>query len=231
MQTTRTRQRVGHGAIFAGTLFSALLGMIWLAAVPASAATGVNQQVSYQARLLDSTGAVVADGTYNMEFKIYQNGDGVVGGGDETIKWTETRTGGNKVTVKNGYFSVMLGSVTSFGTSVDWNQDTLWLSTNIGGTGTPTWDGEMSPFRRFGSAAYALNADRLDGLSAADFLQLAPASVQSDSTTNTSISVNKTGASGNILQLQKNSANVLTVANDGGVTIGVADSTGSLFVL
>jgi len=205
--------------------------MIWLAAVPASAATGVNQQVSYQARLLDSTGAVVADGTYNMEFKIYQNGDGVVGGGDETIKWTETRTGGNKVTVKNGYFSVMLGSVTSFGTSVDWNQDTLWLSTNIGGTGTPTWDGEMSPFRRFGSAAYALNADRLDGLSAADFLQLAPASVQSDSTTNTSISVNKTGASGNILQLQKNSANVLTVANDGGVTIGVADSTGSLFVL
>ncbi|MBA3679516.1 hypothetical protein H0W80_05035, partial [Candidatus Saccharibacteria bacterium] len=118
----------------------------------AQAATGINEQLNYQARLLDSTGAVVADGTYNIEFKIYQDGTGCVSGGSPpcsgTLKWTETRTSTNKVTVKNGYFSVNLGSVTAFGTSVDWNQDTLWLSINIGGTGSPSWDGEMTPFRR-----------------------------------------------------------------------------------
>ena len=74
------RQRVGHRAIFAGSLFSALL--ILLSFTPTFAATGINQQISYQARLLDNTGAAVPDGTYNMEFKIYQNGDGALCGGD-----------------------------------------------------------------------------------------------------------------------------------------------------
>lgn len=225
-----TRQWVGHGVSFAGCLLLALLISLILAS-PAQAATGINQQINYQARLLDNTGAVVPDGAYNMEFKIYQDGDGVLSGGDETLKWTETRTGGNKVTVKNGYFSVQLGSITAFSTNVDWNQDTLWLSTNIGGTGTPTWDGEMSPFRRLGSAAYSFNSNRLGGLTASEFLQLAPGNVQTDSTTNNSIYVNKTGGSGNILQLQKNGSGVLTIANSGTVTIGTADNNATLFVL
>lgn len=208
------RQRVGNGAIFAGCLLIVLLYLLLLPPL-SSAATGINQQLNYQARLLDNTGAVVPDGTYNMEFKIYQDGDGVLGGGDETLKWTETRTSGNKVTVKNGYFSVQLGSVTAFGTSVDWNQDKLWLSTNIGGTGTPTWDGEMSPFRRLGASAYAFNANRLGGLTASEFLQFAQGSAQTDSGINSSISVNKTGASGNILQLQKNGVDVVTINNSG----------------
>ena len=121
-------------------------------------ATGVNEQINYQGRLLNSSGAVVPDGSYNIEFKIYQDGDGDLGGGDETLKWTETRTGGNKVLVKNGYFSVYLGSVTAFASNIDWNQDTLWLSINIGGTGSPSWDGEMDPFTRFSSTPYALNS-------------------------------------------------------------------------
>lgn len=222
-------QGVGIGAamavfFFLGFLFGVLPNKAY-------AATGINQQLNYQARLLDSTGAVVADGTYNMEFKIYQDGDGVLGGGDETLKWTETRTGGNKVTVKNGYFSVQLGSVTAFGSSVDWNQDTLWLSSNIGGTGTPTWDGEMSPFRRVASSAYAFNSNRLGGLTASDFLQFAQSSAQTDSSNNNSIYVNKTGGSGTILQLQKNGTDVFSIANNGNITVGTANSTGSLFVL
>ncbi|HSX47978.1 MAG TPA: hypothetical protein VLF41_00505, partial [Candidatus Nanoarchaeia archaeon] len=98
----------------------------------ARATAGINQQVNFQARLLNSAGAVVPDGNYNMQFKIYQDGDGVLGGGDETLKWTESRLNNNSqgVVVKNGYFSVNLGSVTAFGSNVDWNQDTLWLSLN-----------------------------------------------------------------------------------------------------
>ena len=202
---------------------------------PVSATTGINEQLNYQARLLTSGGAVVADGTYNIEFKIYQDGAGCEAGGSSpcggTLKWTETRTGADKVTVRNGYFSVSLGSVTPFSTNVDWNQDILWLSINIGGTGSPSWDGEMTPFRRIAAAAYALNAKQLGGLDWSKFVQIAPAAAQVDASTLSGLFVNKTGASGNILQLQKNAADVLTVGNDGKIQIGASDTTGALLVL
>lgn len=178
-------------------------------------ATGINQQINYQGRLLTNTGAVVPDGTYNVEFKIYQDGDGVLGGGDETLKWTETRTGSNKVTVKNGYFSVYLGSVTALGTSVDWNQDTLWLTTNIGGTGSPSWDGEMTPFTRFSSAPYAMNTKYLGGLSSTDYLQIAQGIQTDSSSTNSSISVNKTGGTADLIDLLRNGISVFRINNTG----------------
>ncbi len=181
-------------------------------------ATGVNEQVNYQGRLLTNTGAVVPDGTYNMEFKIYQDGNGVLGGGDETLEWTETRTSGNKVTVKNGYFSVYLGAVTAFGSNIDWNQDTLWLSINIGGTGSPSWDGEMSPFSRFSSSPYALNSKALNGLASGDFVQLAQGTQTDSSSTNASISINKTAGTANLLELLRGGANVVTVSNSGATT-------------
>jgi hypothetical protein len=191
---------------------------------------GINEQLNYQARLLTSTGAVVPDGTYNIEFKIYQDGDGCVGGGSSpcsgTLKWTETRTDADKITVKNGYFSTQLGAVTAFGSSVDWNQSSLWLSINIGGTSvTPTWDGEMTPFRRLSSSPYALNAGKLGGLDADQFLQIAPSAVQVDSGTLDSLYLNKTGASGNILRLQKSGDDVLILDNSGKLAIGSVSPT------
>ncbi|MCB9823025.1 hypothetical protein H6800_02015 [Candidatus Nomurabacteria bacterium] len=186
---------------------------------PAHAATGINEKFNFQGRLLDSTGGVVPDGSYNMRFKLYQDGDGVLGGGDETLKWTETRqnSASQGVTVKNGYFSVYLGSVTAFGSSVDWNQDTLWLSIDIGGTstgGSPTYDGEMSPFKSLGASPFALNTKYLGGLSSTNFLQIAQG-VQVDASTSSSLFLNKTGASGNILELQKDGVDVLSVGNTG----------------
>ncbi len=188
----------------------------------AQAATGINQQLNYQGRLLNAAGAVVPDGTYNMEFKIYQDGTGCVSGGSApcggTLKWTETDTGANKVTVINGFFSVQLGAVNPFGSSVDWNQDTLWLSVNIGGTGAPSWDGEMTPFRRLSAVPQAFNSMQLGGLDWSKFVQIAPSAVQSDSSLASTIFLNKTGASGNILQLQKSASDVLTVDNTGNIT-------------
>lgn len=215
-------------------LFSAL---VILFTEPVSAATGINKQVNYQARLLDNSGGVVPDGTYNVEFKIYQDGNGCVSSGSApcggTLLWTETRTTANRVTVINGYFSVMLGEVTAFGTSVDWNQDTLWLSINIGGTDvSPSWDGEMTPFRRFAAAPYAMNSQQLGGLNWDKFIQLAPSAVQTDSSTLNSISINKTGASGSILQLQKNGSNVAVIDNSGSVLSAAFDtiSAGTLSI-
>src|SRR3990167_24629 len=169
--------------VVASALFVTIL-LLWLIGPPAvKAAAGINEQLNFQGRLLDSTGAVVADGNYNMQFKIYQDGNGILGGGDETLKWTETRRNNNSqgVVVKNGYFSVNLGSITAFGASVDWNQDTLWLSIHIGGT-NPTCtpfstcagaETEMDPFKRLSSTPYALNSKYLGGLQASSFAQLA----------------------------------------------------------
>lgn len=179
-------------------------------------ATGINEQINFQGRLLTSTGAVVPDGTYNIRFKIYQDGDGVLGGGDESLKWTETRESGNKVTVKNGYFSVYLGSVTAL-TGIDWNQSVLWLSIDIGGTGTPSYDGEMSPFTRLGSTPYALNSKQLGGIASTGYVQIGPSAAQGDASTNNSVFINKTTGTGNILELQKSGTDVFNIANNGAI--------------
>ncbi|HKX73574.1 MAG TPA: hypothetical protein VJM32_06145 [Candidatus Saccharimonadales bacterium] len=201
---------------------------------PASAA--INEQINYQGRLLDATGAIVPDGTYNMEFKIYQDGTGCVASGSSpcggTLKWTETRTTTNRVTLRNGYFSVQLGEVTAFGSSVDWNQATLWLSVNVGGTAvSPAWDGEMLPFRRLAASPYALNAAKVGGLDITKLVQLGPTAVQVDSGNLSSININKTGT-GNILELERSGADVFLVSNTGGVTSqNSTDSTSAFKVV
>jgi hypothetical protein len=198
---------------------------------PAAAATGTNQQINYQARLLTSAGAVVVDGSYNMKFKIYQDGNGVLGGGDETLKWTETRIGANKVTVKNGYFTVYLGSVTSFASSIDWDQDTLWLSVDVGGIVSPNFDGEMSPYTRLSSTPYAINSAQLGGLDKTKFVQLAQGVQADSSTTNASIFVNKTGIAANVLQLQRDGNDIFVLSNNGAAQLlTTSDSTAALDV-
>lgn len=151
------------------------------------AAPGINQTLSFQGRLLTSTGGVVKDGYYNIAFNIYQDGDGTqagdTGGTGGTLKWTENyiNNGGTSgVQVKNGFFSVNLGSKTPFGTSVDWNQDTLWLSMNIAGsdaacttfgTAPCSGDGEMLPMKRLTATPFALNSAKLEGLGADGFIK------------------------------------------------------------
>lgn len=198
------------------------------------ATAGINQTLSYSGRLLTASGAVVPDGHYNIQFKIYQDGDGTqagdTGGTGGTLKWTETRInngGTSGVEVVNGFFSVNLGSVNPFGTSVDWNQDTLWLSMNIAGSATActsfdtspcTADGEMLPMKRITSTPYAMNAGQLGGKSASNFVQLGQG-VQTDSGTASSIYINKTG-SGNLLQLQNTGVDLFTVTDTGEVRLG-----------
>jgi hypothetical protein len=117
---------------------------------PQKAEAVTSNTLNFQARLLNSSGTVVPDGNYHIEFKIYDSvssgasAQGVcsLDSSTDDCWWRETRTTGNLVRVVNGYFSVQLGSVTAFGASIPWDQQ-LWLTMNIGGTSGPTWDGEM----------------------------------------------------------------------------------------
>ena len=106
-----------------------------------------NTTINFQARILTSTGALVPDGNYNLEFKLY---DSIAAGGTaqgvcslnsstDDCWWLETRTGGNVVRVVNGYVSVNLGSVTAFGTSIPWSQQ-MFITMRVGGIGAPVWD-------------------------------------------------------------------------------------------
>lgn len=199
-------------------------------AFPSDAATGINQTLSFQGRLSRSTGGIVPDGYYNMQFKIYQDGDGI-SAGDTTgspagsLKWTESYVNNNAnagVRVVNGFFSVTLGSKTAFGSSIDWNQDTLWLSMNVAGSdnacttfdsGTCTADGEMLPMKRITAAPYAMNAGKLGGKTAADFIQNGTSAQTAD------FNISGTGTA-NILQ---GNTQIITPAID-------SDATGTLSV-
>ncbi len=130
--------------------------------VPNMAYATTSNTINFQARLQTAAGAIVPDGDYNIEFKLYNasTSSGSSQGscsGDSNCLWTETRTSTDKVTVINGYLSVNLGSVTAFPTTIDWSQP-LWLTMNIGGTGSATWDGEMNPRMLLTAVPYAFQA-------------------------------------------------------------------------
>jgi hypothetical protein len=195
------------------------------------AAAGINQQINFQGRLLNSAGATVPDGFYNIQFKVYQDGDGqsvgnTTGSPAGTLKWTENylNNASQGVKVQNGFLSVQLGSVNAFGSSIDWNQSTLWLSMNIGSTNgscTPfsscTPDGEMIPMQAMTTAVYALNALQLGGLTAASFGQLAA------NQTWTGINTYRPASDAtNVFQLQKSTT---------GIGYITADSTNTQLVL
>jgi len=143
-------------------VFSTVLLTVSMLIGPAKQAHAVNSTLNFQARLMTSGGAIVPDGNYNVEFKLYN----VSTGG--SALWTETRINSDQVRVVNGYLTVNLGSVTAF-PAIDWSQD-LYLTMNIGGTAaSPSWDGEMSPRLKLTATPYAFNAGQLGGVAASSY--------------------------------------------------------------
>ena len=131
-------------------IFSTIVFLAVLLSPFANTNAAINKVINYQGKLTNLSGVAVTDGTYNMEFKLYN--------ASSTLLWTETRTGSDRVQVTSGIFSVLLGEVTAL-TSVDFNQ-TLYLGVNIGETAdTPSWDGEMSPLKEIGTVPSAIVAE------------------------------------------------------------------------
>ncbi len=172
--------------------------------------------LNFQARLQNASGSLVADGNYTIQFKLYT---AVTGG---TNEWTETQT----VSVKNGYLSAYLGSVTPFSASIDWSQE-KWLTMNVNS------DGEMTPRIKLTGVPFAFRAGLADALSITggsligdNILQKAPTSVQSVSSTNAGLRFNQTGTGG-LLQLQGNGLDVLTVDKSGNMVAAGSATVGS----
>lgn len=148
----------GGFVAFAGWMLIAVAMLLSLL-FPGHAAAATNTTLNFQARLEGTGGNIVADGNYNVQFKLYN----VSSAG--TALWTETYQNSNSqgVTVRNGYLTANLGSITAFPTTINWDQD-LWVTLNIGGTTTgasPTYDGEMNPRLKLTGVPYAFRAGQL----------------------------------------------------------------------
>jgi hypothetical protein len=101
--------------------------------------------IAYQGRLANASGSPVT-GTYNMLFRLYNASSG------GTPLWEEYWMGSNSVSVSNGLFNVMLGSLTAIPQSVITGNNTLWLGVTVG------TDSEMTPRMQLGSAPFAMQA-------------------------------------------------------------------------
>jgi hypothetical protein len=123
----------------------------------ALAATGINSQINFQGKVVNTDGTNVANGNYNMIFRVYTASSG------GSAIWTETWNSGTaQVGVTDGIFQVALGTYTSFPGSIDFNTDNIYLTVEFNG------NGEMSPRIRFTSVPYAFNAKKVSGLTVTD---------------------------------------------------------------
>ena len=215
--------------LFAGLLLASVAIITTLSlTLPAFAVQNVTKTLGFQGRLLNSAGVAVPDGNYNVQFKLYEGGTGTdPGNPNGQHKWTETyindgSSGG--VAVKNGFLAIDLGSRTPFGTNIDWDNDTIWLSVNVAGSAacsdfdTCDPDGEMTPMKRITATPYAINSGAVNGKTANDLVQLGQG-VQSDTSGLSSLFINKTG-NGNLIQLQNAATDVFTVNNSGDIEFG-----------
>lgn len=147
-------------AMAIGCLFGIVAILIAnLAYTTQKAFAATNNTLNFQARLEGTGGNIVADGNYNVQFKLYN----VSSAG--TALWTETYLNSNSqgIAVRNGYLTANLGSISAFPGTINWDQD-LWVTLNIGGTTTgvsPTYDGEMNPRLKLTGVPYAFRAGQL----------------------------------------------------------------------
>jgi hypothetical protein len=211
------------GLVLFGTLLGVLFVLCGVSLPPllsrgkVQAAAGINKQISFQGKVTNPNGTNVANGSYGFVFKLYTGASGGV------ATWTESDT----LTVTDGVFQVNLGAVTTLPGSVDFNSDNIYLGITF--NSDPA--GEMAPRIQLTASPYAFNADKLDGLDSTGFVQIAPAAAQTDASTNSSIFVNKTGASGNLMEIQQGGNDALLLDFSGRLGIGVSSNTAKLNVV
>jgi hypothetical protein len=209
------------------------------------AATGINQEMSFEGKIVTSSGQNIPDGTYSMEFRIYTGCTNEPASSTGcTAVWTEDYLNNNSqgITFTSGTYQVNLGSICAFTTStcennsntaVNWNSYPLYLSLQIGNTSNCSannpgsslftadcgGDGVMNPFILLNSTPYSFNSNELGGLTASQFGQIAANNTWTGSNTIQSTSTTA-------FQVQTASATILTVdTTDSAVGINTTPSS------
>jgi len=192
------------------TIFAALLVTI-LSAQPSYAVTTVPAKMNFQGRLTNSSGNIMANGTYNMKLRLFSAASG------GSSLWNEDRlvSASNGITVTNGLFSLRMGDVTSIPTSL-FASGNLYLEVELPTPATatsasPVWtEGAMTPRNVIATSAYAFNTETLDGLDSAAFAQ---------------IGGNNTFTGTNIFTPTSNGTATFSIQDSSGVSLLTADST------
>ena len=225
---------------FAVLIFVCLFAGLFALAIdrPADAATTLPTKMNFQGRITNASGSILANGTYNMRFKIY---DAVSGGAQQ---WSEDRliSAGNGVTVTNGQFTVQLGSISALNASVFASNSRYFeveLPTPASATtGSPVWtELPMTPRNQLATTAYAYNAETLDGIDGAAFAQMGQTNAFTSANTFSGTSgftntVDINAASTTAFQVRNGATNLFSINSTGSqITIGTSDTTGTVLVL
>src|SRR3989338_8819419 len=128
--------------------FFVIIGILCLTAIAYAA---IPRVINYQGRLTDKYDNPLI-GNFLVTFRFYDV---------ETLGqpiWEE----GHILTVKNGMFNVLMGSVKPL--EIDFNK-TLWLGMEVAS------DGEMTPRIKLASSVYALNAKSIDMINSSQLLR------------------------------------------------------------
>lgn len=205
-------------------LFAAIMtlsiGTSFLFGLPVNAAQTVPYKMNFRGGLSTSSGVPVADGLYNMKFRIY---DAATGG---TLQWSEIRETTNRVQVTGGLFTTQLGDVTSLPVAIFTNQN-LYFEVELASPATATCstsacasftEGPMTPRNKVASAAYAMNADTIDGIDGASLARNDTANTFSAATT----------LNGTVTVGSANSATKFVIQNSTNVALLTADTAGTI---
>lgn len=204
------------------------VGSLYMGIFSASTANAVQTapyKINYQGRLTNSSGVPVADGQYNMTFRLFS----VASGGSSV--WSAVHETTDRVTVTNGQFSVQLGSVAASPLSPAlFDEYPLYLEVELPTPATATCstascanysEGPMTPRQPLGSSAYAMNSDTLDGIDGSSYAR------RDATNTFTANQLVKPSADSSSALVVQNTANEDVFVVDNGLKrVGVGDLTG-----
>jgi hypothetical protein len=122
-----------------------LMGVLLLTLFTAQAFGAVPHTVSYQGRLTDSGDNPVADGDYQLRFRIYDEASG-----GASPLWD---SGPRNVSVADGLFNYSLGDSVDLPDGLFADNADLWLGVTVGG------DSEISPRTKLDASGWAMHAE------------------------------------------------------------------------
>lgn len=128
-----------------------LLALLMALALTFAGYADIPHVINFQGKATDINGASL-NGTYNLTFKIYDHGTA------GNLEWQETH---QNLTITNGIFQVLLGSVTALNLPFD---EDYWITIAV------NTDGEMTPRTRLASVGYAYKAEKAEHAVSADSL-------------------------------------------------------------